>query len=54
MCYQLIVAEQDQAKKLAYFNEMMSLFEARQKNLDVLNTFATVRICAIWALWTAV
>ena len=35
MFYQLIVAEQDQAKKLAYFNEMMSLFEARQKNLDV-------------------
>ena len=29
MFYQLIVAEQDQAKKLAYFNEMMSLFEAR-------------------------
>ena len=43
MCYQLIVAEQDQAKKLAYFNEMMSLFEARQKNLDVLNTFAKTK-----------
>lgn len=40
MYYNLIVGEQDQAKKLAYFNEMMSLFEARQKNLDVLNTFA--------------
>lgn len=43
MFYQLIVAEQDQAKKLAYFNEMMSLFEARQKNLDVLNTFAKTK-----------
>lgn len=40
MFYHLITNEQDQAKKLAYFNEMMQLFEARQKNLDVLNTFA--------------
>ena len=39
MYYSLISAEQDQAKKLEYFNEMMALFEARQKNLDVLNTF---------------
>ena len=40
MFYYLITNEQDQAKKLAYFNEMMALFDARQKNLDVLNTFA--------------
>ena len=40
MYYNLISAEQDQAAKLSYFNEMMSLFEARQKHLDVLNTFA--------------
>lgn len=39
MYYSLISAEQDQTKKLDYFNEMMALFEARQKNLDVLNTF---------------
>lgn len=38
--YSLIAAEQDQAKKLMYFNEMMEVFEARQKHLDVLNTFA--------------
>lgn len=43
MFYQLITAEQDQAKKLAYFNEMMSLFEARQKSLGVLNTFAKTK-----------
>lgn len=40
MYYNLITAEQDQAQKLVYFNEMMELFEARQKNLDALNTFA--------------
>lgn len=38
--YSLIAAEQDQTKKLMYFNEMMEVFEARQKHLDVLNTFA--------------
>lgn len=43
MFYHLISSEQDQAKKLAYFNEMMQLFEARQKNLDVLNTFAKTK-----------
>ncbi len=40
MYYSLIVAEQDGAKKLEYFNEMMALFEARQKHLDALNSFA--------------
>ncbi|HBE54548.1 MAG TPA: hypothetical protein DDW22_00275 [Prevotellaceae bacterium] len=43
MFYHLIDAEKDQAKKLAYFNEMMSLFDARQKNLDALNTFAKTK-----------
>ena len=43
MFFQLISGEKDQAKKLAYFQEMMSLFEARQKNLDVLNTFAKTK-----------
>lgn len=40
MFYALIQGEQDQAKKLQYFNEMMALFEAREKNLDALNSFA--------------
>ena len=40
MFYYLIQGEQDKAKKLKYFNELMALFEARQKNLDVINTFA--------------
>lgn len=43
MFFQLISGEKDQAKKLAYFQEMISLFEARQKNLDVLNTFAKTK-----------
>ena len=38
--YSLITAEQDANKKLQYFQEMMDLFEARQKNLDVLNSFS--------------
>ena len=38
--YNLISKETDQAKKLQYFNEMMEVFAAREKNLDVLNTFA--------------
>ena len=36
MFYYLIQGEKDDAKKLAYFNELMELFEARQKNLEVL------------------
>ncbi|MCR4922299.1 MAG: tetratricopeptide repeat protein [Bacteroidaceae bacterium] len=40
MFYNLIKNEQDKEKKLKYFNEMMSLFDARQKNIDVINTFA--------------
>ena len=43
MFYQLIVAEKDEAKKLAYFNEMMTIFEARAKHLDALNSFAKVK-----------
>lgn len=40
LLYNLIMTEQDKAKKLAYFNELMQLFDARQKNIDVINTFA--------------
>ncbi|MDD6130355.1 MAG: tetratricopeptide repeat protein [Prevotellaceae bacterium] len=43
MFYYLINAEQDEAKKLAYFKELMELFEARQKNLDALNSFAKTK-----------
>ena len=43
MFYNLINAEQDQAKKKQYFDEMMELFDLRQKNLDVLNTFANTK-----------
>lgn len=43
MFYNLITAEQDQAKKQKYFNEMMELFDLRQKNLDILNTFAKTK-----------
>ena len=38
--YNLISKETDQAKKLTYFNEMMEVFAAREKNLEALNTFA--------------
>lgn len=41
--YSLINAEQDQAKKQMYFDEMMEVFETRQKNLDVLNTFSKTK-----------
>ena len=41
--YNLITKETDQAKKLAYFNEMMEIFDAREKNLEVLNTFAKTK-----------
>lgn len=43
MFYNLINAEQDPAKKKQYFDEMMELFNLRQKNLDVLNTFANTK-----------
>jgi len=41
--YNLITKETDSAKKLMYFNEMMEIFTAREKNLDVLNTFAKTK-----------
>ena len=43
MFYNLINTEQDQAKKKKYFDEMMELFELRQKNLDALNSFANTK-----------
>ncbi len=43
MFYNLINAEQDPAKKKQYFDEMMELFEMRQKNLDALNSFAKTK-----------
>lgn len=41
--YNLISKETDQAKKLTLFNEMMEVFAAREKNLDVLNTFSKTK-----------
>lgn len=41
--YNLITKETDSSKKLMYFNEMMEIFAAREKNLDVLNTFAKTK-----------
>ena len=43
MFYNLIKTEQNQAKKKQYFDEMLELFELRQKNLDALNTFAKTK-----------
>ena len=43
MFYNLIKAEQDPAKKRKYFDEMMELFELRQKNLNALNSFAKTK-----------
>ena len=43
MFYYLIKAEPDQAKKRVLFDEMMELFDLRQKNLDVLNTFSKTK-----------
>ncbi len=43
MFYNLINAEQDPVKKRRYFDEMMELFELRQKNLDALNSFAKTK-----------
>ncbi|MCH5169144.1 MAG: tetratricopeptide repeat protein [Prevotellaceae bacterium] len=43
MFYNLINAEQDKEKKLKYFNEMMEIFDLRQKNLEALNSFANTK-----------
>lgn len=43
MFYNLINAEQDPVKKKKYFDEMMELFDLRQKNLDALNSFAKTK-----------
>lgn len=43
MFYNLINSEQDPAKKKQYFDEMMELFELRQKNLEALNSFAKTK-----------
>ena len=43
MFYNLIKAEQDQAKKKQYFDEMLELFDLRQKNLNALNTFTKTK-----------
>ena len=43
MFYNLINAEQDQAKKKKYFDEMMELFDLRQKNLEALNSFSKTK-----------
>lgn len=43
MFYNLINAEQDPAQKRKYFDEMMELFDLRQKNLDALNSFAKTK-----------
>ena len=43
MFYYLIQGEKDEAKKLTYFQELMQLFDARQKNLDALNSFANTK-----------
>lgn len=38
MLYQLIIAEQDQEKKLGYFNDLMYMFDQRASRLDTLNS----------------
>ena len=43
MFYNLINAEQDPVKRRRYFDEMMELFELRQKNLNALNSFANTK-----------
>ena len=43
MFYNLINAEQDATKKRQYFDEMMELFDLRQKNLNALNSFAKTK-----------
>ena len=41
--YFLIKDETDSAKKMQYYKEMVELFDLREKNLDVLNTFAKTK-----------
>ena len=43
MFYNLINTEQDPAQKRKYFDEMMELFDLRQKNLEGLNSFAKTK-----------
>jgi tetratricopeptide (TPR) repeat protein len=43
MFYNLINAEQDPAKKRKFFDEMMEIFDLRQKNLEALNSFAKTK-----------
>ena len=38
MLYQLIIAEQDQTKKLEYFNDLMYMFDQRAARLNTLNS----------------
>ena len=38
MLYQLIIVEQDQTKKLEYFNDLMYMFDQRAARLDTLNS----------------
>ncbi len=38
MLYQLIIAEQDEALKLSYFNDLMYMFDQRAARLDTLNS----------------
>lgn len=38
MLYQLITTEQDEAQKLAYFNDLMDMFDKRALRLDSLNS----------------
>ncbi len=38
MLYQLIIAEQDETLKLAYFNDLMYMFDQRAVRLDTLNS----------------
>lgn len=38
MLYQLIISEQDPEQKLAYFNDMMYMFDMRAARLDTLNS----------------
>ena len=38
MLYKLIIAEQDQTKKLEYFNDLMYMFDQRAARLDTLNS----------------
>lgn len=40
---QLLVKEQDMAKKKAYFNELMALYDTRLENLTALNSFTSVK-----------